>query len=59
MIAGHDRTSLVTKLERQIELVRAALDDHGESDGVDVRGALCFPRVDGLPVFSAGKAQIA
>lgn len=50
-VARQDRTSLVIGLERQIELVRAALNDHGESEGVEVSGALCFPRVDGLPMF--------
>ncbi len=51
MIAGRDQTRLVGRLEQQSEVVRTAVGGDLESDGVDVRGALCFPEVDGLPVF--------
>jgi hypothetical protein len=51
MIAGRNQTSLVDAVERQIELVRTALAGAGE-DKADVRGALCFPHVDGLPMIA-------
>jgi hypothetical protein len=47
LIAGHDRTSLIDGLDRQVETMRAALrDDHGD---VAVRGVLCFTRAE-LPL---------
>lgn len=49
-IAGRDQTRLVEGVERQVELVRAALSGCGEDD-IGVRGALCFPDVDGLPLL--------
>jgi len=49
-IAGRDQTRLIDGVERQIELVRAALASFGE-DSIDVRGALCFPAADGLPLL--------
>jgi len=49
-IGGRDQTPLIDKVERQVELVRAALRSVG-MDQIDVRGALCFPDVNGLPVF--------
>jgi hypothetical protein len=50
LIGGRDRTQLVAGVERQIEYVRSALSiiDHNQ---VDIRGALCFPNVDGLPLL--------
>jgi hypothetical protein len=47
-IGGRDRTRLVDGVERQVELVRTALSRVGD-DQVDVRGALCFTHVNGLP----------
>jgi hypothetical protein len=49
-IGGRDQTRLVDGVERQVELVREALARLGDLD-VDVRGALCFPYVDGLPIL--------
>lgn len=48
LINGRDQTRLVTGVERQVEYVRAALQDHA----IQVRGALCFPEVQGLPLLS-------
>lgn len=50
LIGGRDRTSLIDGLERQIEIVRSALTRNSAQD-VEVRGALCFPSPDGLPLF--------
>lgn len=47
LINGRDQTKLIDGIEHQIELVRAALNhDHPE-----LRGALCFPDPDGLPLL--------
>ena len=47
VVRGADRTKLVDGVERQVEIVRAALGAH---EGVGVRGILCF--VDGdWPLF--------
>jgi Nuclease-related domain len=48
MIGGRDRTKLVEGVERQVAAVRSVLDGTG---AVDVRGALCFADVDGLPLL--------
>jgi hypothetical protein len=48
LINGRDKTRLIDGLERQVGYVRDALAD----SGVEVRGAVCFPNVDGLPLFS-------
>jgi hypothetical protein len=48
LINGRDQTRLIDGLERQVGYVRDALAD----SAVEVRGALCFPNVDGLPLFS-------
>ena len=45
LIRGRDCTKLVVGLERQIDAVRAALDDGGYHD-IEVRGALCFTKAD-------------
>jgi hypothetical protein len=50
MVDGRDRTSLVRKVERQIAVVRRVLDTIEESS-IDLRGALCFADVDGLPIL--------
>lgn len=55
-IRGRDQTGLIDGVERQIDCVRAALAHFGE-DGIDVRGALCFPDVDGLPMFARLKVR--
>lgn len=49
LINGRDRTSLVHGVERQVGFVRSALSHSGHTD-VEIRGALCFPNVDGLPL---------
>ncbi len=49
-VNGHDRTKLVDGVERQVGYVRDAL--RGAGDGtIDIRAALCFPNVEGLPLF--------
>jgi hypothetical protein len=48
LINGRDQTRLIDSVERQVVHVRDALAD----SAVDVRGALCFPSVDGLPLLS-------
>jgi hypothetical protein len=50
LIEGRDQTRLIDGVERQVAYVRAALRGLGELD-VERRGALCFPNVDGLPLF--------
>jgi hypothetical protein len=50
LINGRDRTELVDALECQIAVVRQALAGLRAGD-VSVRGALCFPNIDGLPVL--------
>ncbi len=47
IIGGRDRTTLVAGLDRQIELVRRALDRQGASD-VPISGCLCFVPPAGL-----------
>ena len=49
LINGRDRTSLVDGVEGQIGFVRSALSRAGYED-IEIRGALCFPNVDGLPL---------
>jgi hypothetical protein len=51
LIDGRDRTGLIDGLERQIGYVRSALGPIDPDEQIDVRGALCFPNVDGLPMF--------
>ncbi len=48
-IGGRDQTKLIDGVERQVKLVAGALTRAGVRD-VDVRGALCFPDPDGLPL---------
>jgi hypothetical protein len=50
LIKGRDQTKLIDGVERQIGYVSAALHDLGAPE-LDIRGALCFPNVDGLPLF--------
>lgn len=50
LIGGRDQTKLIDGVERQLGYVRAALDDVGGAD-IELRGALCFRNVDGLPPF--------
>jgi hypothetical protein len=54
LINGRDQTRLIDGVERQVGYVRDALHDFGED--VDVRGALCFPNPDGLPLV--GQLQV-
>jgi hypothetical protein len=48
LINGRDQTRLIDGVERQVGYVRDALADAA----VEVRGALCFPHADGLPLLS-------
>ena len=48
-VGGRDQTKLIDGVERQVQLVVAALTRAGFAD-LDVRGALCFPNPDGLPL---------
>jgi len=50
LINRRDQTRLVDGVERQIGYVHQALRAAGEP-ALEVRGALCFPSVDGLPLF--------
>ena len=50
-IGGREQSRLIASVERQVELVRTALSRVGE-DQIDVRAALCFPHVDGLPILA-------
>jgi hypothetical protein len=50
LIKGRDQTKLIDGVERQISYVWAALRKANEPD-IDLRGALCFPNVEGLPLF--------
>jgi hypothetical protein len=50
-INGRDQTKLISGVENQIAHVHAALADLDVAQEIDVRGALCFPNVDGLPLF--------
>lgn len=50
-INGRDQTKLIAGVEKQIAHVRAALAKLSLSQEIQVRGALCFPNVDGLPLF--------
>lgn len=50
LINGRDHTTLIDGVERQIGHVRSALSRAGYED-IDIRGALCFPHVDGLPLL--------
>jgi hypothetical protein len=55
-IDGRDQTKLVTGVEKQIGYVRGVLSQANEETALDVVGALCFPNVDGLPLF--GRIEI-
>ena len=48
-IAGRDKTKLIDGVERQIAAVRSILPEPPAS--IDIRGALCFADVDGLPLL--------
>jgi hypothetical protein len=51
LVNGRDRTPLVEGVERQIGYIRAALETT-DFEELDIRGALCFPNPDGLPLVS-------
>lgn len=55
LIDGRDRTNLIDGLERQIAVVRGALDQDGHG-GVPIQGALCFTRAD-LPLLRTQKLR--
>lgn len=50
-INDRDQTKLITGVEKQIGYLRAALARLSLGQEIEVRGALCFPNVDGLPLF--------
>lgn len=50
LVNGRDRTAALDGLERQMTAVTALLAKVGLSD-VDVRGALCYPNIDKLPLI--------
>jgi hypothetical protein len=50
-VNGRDQTKLIAGVEKQIGYVHATLAELDLAQEVDVRGALCFPNVDGLPLF--------
>ena len=56
LVNGRDRTQQLDALERQIQAVERALAKDGLSD-VGVRGALCYPNIDGLPVLRQLRAR--
>jgi hypothetical protein len=49
-VAGRDRTHLLQSVQRQADVVREQLSESG-FPAVDVRCALCFPDVEGLPLL--------
>lgn len=55
IINGRDCTKLIDGLERQIAVVRAALDGDGHSD-IPIQGALCFTQAD-LPWLRTQKLR--
>jgi nuclease-like protein len=48
-IGGRDKTALIDGVERQIAGVRTVLDDQAHE--IEIRGALLFADIDGLPVL--------
>ena len=54
LINGRDQTRLIDGVERQVGYVRDALN--GIAHDIEVRVALCFPNVDGHPLF--GQLQV-
>lgn len=50
-INGRDQTKLITGVEKQVGYLRSALTKIPGAADVDVKGALCFPDIDGLPIF--------
>lgn len=56
LVNGRDRTRQLDGVERQVADVSAALVKLGEG-GVWLRGALCYPYIDGLPRFGRLEAR--
>ena len=56
-INGRDRSSLVYAVERQVGYVRTALRGVQFAHPVEIRGALCSPNPDGLPLVSGLKVR--
>jgi hypothetical protein len=48
-VGGRDKTKLIDGVERQIAAVRTMLDD--QEHPIDIRGALCFADIEGLPLL--------
>lgn len=55
-VAGRDRTHLIDGIEKQIDVVRAIVDQVSSAP-VEVRGALCFINPAGLPLFGSQSAR--
>lgn len=55
LISGRNRTKLIDGLDRQVAVVRAALDDNGHP-AVPVQGVLCFTKAD-LPLLGTLKMR--
>ena len=55
LVKGRDRTKLIDGLDRQVAVVRAALDADGHPD-VPVQGVLCFTKAD-LPLLGTLKMR--
>ena len=55
LISGRNRTKLIDGLDRQVAVVRAALDNSG-NPGVPVQGVLCFTKAD-LPLLGTLKMR--
>jgi hypothetical protein len=55
LIRGRDCTKLLDGLDRQITVVRSALDRDGHND-IPIHGALCFTKAD-LPLLKTQKLR--
>jgi Nuclease-related domain len=55
LVSGYNRTTLIDGLDRQVAVVRAALDGNGYPD-VPVQGVLCFTKAD-LPLLGTLKMR--
>jgi hypothetical protein len=56
LVNGRDRTQQLDALDRQIETIKCVLAKAGIAE-IDVRGALCYPDIDGLPMLRQLRAR--
>jgi hypothetical protein len=56
LVNGRDRTRQLDALERQIETIKRVLTKADITE-VDVRGALCYPNIDALPLLGQLRAR--